>query len=94
MVRSTSAPNYHSTAIKRRISEKPRLTSNRDAVEWHLAALWRADVHVLQIAHRGAFALWKAHHHANVILAALNALGLDAIKGVAHLTTQIVQRQA
>ena len=40
------------------------------------------------------FALWKTHHHANVILAALNALGLDAIKGVAHLTTQIVQRQA
>jgi hypothetical protein len=61
--------------------------------ERHLGAVGRADAHVLQVGERAAIRLRVAHHHAHVVATALDALGLLAVEGLAHLAGEILHGQ-
>ena len=63
-------------------------------MEGHFGTLWRADVHVFEIADGGALGLGVTHHHPHIVLTALNALRFGAVKGAAHLGGQIVEGNA
>src|SRR5699024_4279805 len=62
--------------------------------EGHFRAVGRANAHGFQVTLRGALLARVAHHHADVVLAALNALDFLAEEGLTNLARQILLAQA
>ena len=62
--------------------------------EGHLHAVRGADAHVLQVSQRAPLRLRVADHHADVVAAALDALGLLAVERLADLAPQVGPGQA
>ena len=66
-----------------------------DLAEGHLAAVGGADAHVLvEVAERAALVARVADHDADVVAAALDALRLLAVEGLAHLLPEVLEREA
>ena len=61
--------------------------------ERHFAAIGRADAHRLEVAERAALLLGIAHHDADVVAAALDALRFFAEERLAHLAAEVLQRE-
>ena len=65
-----------------------------DRAEGHLAAVGGADAHVLEVAERAPLVARVADHDADVVTAALDALGLFAVEGLPHLPAEVLEGEA
>ncbi len=65
----------------------PPLLHEGSPIQWHLATLRSTDTHRLQIPQTPAVLLRIAHHHLDLVAAALQTQGLGAVKRTANLTS-------
>ena len=64
----------------------------RHRVEWDLVTTGRTNSQIVEVGERSALVARVAHHDANVVSSALDALRFCAIERLAYLAGQIFQR--
>ncbi len=77
----------------RLIDATPSTSVLGDRREGHRIAFARADPHLLEVAETVPVLGRVAHHHRHIGAAALQALGLCTVEGLAHLAPEILVGQ-